>query len=238
MLVRGAKLTVGTFDDEADYSEQVLVAFDRFRQGDVKDYRLPPCSGPPGPDPPNRRSLNPGQRVEAPADRQPLHRRWPRRRVHLLAFALDLAGERTADRLAAIDRSGAVLHVVRRWLLATLPLDAERRAEGRIWLEFAARAASNRGFARTLTKTDFEVRDWLSGYLQHAQSLDKLARGVDTPTVAHALLALADGLAVQLLYAQAAGDEAPHVSAAVAALEVATAGVLQAAEPDRSTDAD
>lgn len=44
VLVRGAKLTVGNFDDEADYSEQVLVAFDRFRQGDVKDYRLPPSA--------------------------------------------------------------------------------------------------------------------------------------------------------------------------------------------------
>lgn len=47
LLIRGAKLTVGAFDDEADYSKQVLTTFDRFRQGDVEDHRskLPAYNG-------------------------------------------------------------------------------------------------------------------------------------------------------------------------------------------------
>lgn len=39
LLVRGAKITIGRYDDELDYSQQVLATFDRFRQGEVKDHR-------------------------------------------------------------------------------------------------------------------------------------------------------------------------------------------------------
>ena len=38
MLVRGDRITVGVFDDEADYSENVARTFERFRQGAVENY--------------------------------------------------------------------------------------------------------------------------------------------------------------------------------------------------------
>ncbi len=39
ILVRGDRLTVGQFNDEADYSEQVAETFERFQQGAPTDYR-------------------------------------------------------------------------------------------------------------------------------------------------------------------------------------------------------
>lgn len=38
--IRGNRVEVSRYSGEADYSEQVLAAFDRFRQGAVRDYRL------------------------------------------------------------------------------------------------------------------------------------------------------------------------------------------------------
>lgn len=40
LLVRGSKITVGNYDEEADYSAKVLSTFERFRQGDVADHRV------------------------------------------------------------------------------------------------------------------------------------------------------------------------------------------------------
>jgi DNA mismatch repair ATPase MutS len=39
LLTRGTKLTVAPYDEEPDYSAEVLASFERFRQGDVKDHR-------------------------------------------------------------------------------------------------------------------------------------------------------------------------------------------------------
>lgn len=38
--IRGGRIEVRPYDDEADYSAEVLKAFERFRQGAVKDYRV------------------------------------------------------------------------------------------------------------------------------------------------------------------------------------------------------
>lgn len=120
----------------------------------------------------------------------------------MLSFALELAGERTWQRLSQVDTSGLPRDVVRAWLVATLPLDDERRAEARAWLEFAARAASSPAFAAVLAQTDATVRRMLSQFLQTTGD----ATGVRSDAVAHALVALCDGLAMQLLYN---GDQVP-----------------------------
>lgn len=40
VLIRGSKITVAAYDDEPDYSEQVLATFLRFRQGAVAEHRV------------------------------------------------------------------------------------------------------------------------------------------------------------------------------------------------------
>jgi hypothetical protein len=39
IVIKGARITVGRYSDEADYSEQVTRTFERFQQGAVRDYR-------------------------------------------------------------------------------------------------------------------------------------------------------------------------------------------------------
>ena len=40
VLTKGSRITVGHYDGEADYSQQVVKTFERFQQGAVKDYRI------------------------------------------------------------------------------------------------------------------------------------------------------------------------------------------------------
>jgi len=40
VLTKGTRITVGHYDGEADYSDQVVKTFERFQQGAVKDYRI------------------------------------------------------------------------------------------------------------------------------------------------------------------------------------------------------
>lgn len=142
----------------------------------------------------------------------------------MLAFALDLAGERSAQRLAEVDVDAPVRDFVRSWILATLPLDAARRAEARIWLEFAARAAGHPPFARTLTETDDAVRAALIDFLTAARARGELAAGLDVVAATRVLLAVADGLAVQLLYERA--PDPGSSGAALAALDTALTVLL------------
>ena len=148
----------------------------------------------------------------------------------MLEFALDLAGERTAERLASVDTHGAVRDVVRGWIVATLPLDEERRAEARVWAEFAARAAGHPPFADTLALTDREVRAALAGVLDAARARGELAADLPVAAAAHALVAVSDGLAVQLLYD---GADPDAVRAALAALDGALAALLRVPDAGR-----
>ena len=138
----------------------------------------------------------------------------------MLFFALELAGERTWQRLSRVEVSGPLRDVVHAWLLATLPLDDERRAEARVWLEFAARASSSPAFATVLAEADATVRRTLSHFLQAAGDAGALLPGLPGDAVAHLLVALCDGLAVQLLYDP---DQAP---AALHALDAALTVML------------
>lgn len=47
VLTKGSRITVGRYDGEVDYSQQVVETFERFQQGAVKDYRtkLPMLAG-------------------------------------------------------------------------------------------------------------------------------------------------------------------------------------------------
>lgn len=125
----------------------------------------------------------------------------------MLAFAFDLAAERAAERLEAVDPRGPLHEVVERWIVATLPLDDARRSEARIWLEFLARAASHAPFARAQAEIDVAVRAALAGHLEEAQRSGALDRDVDAHAAAHALVAISDGLAAQLLYSEAGSTD-------------------------------
>ncbi|RMI37929.1 TetR/AcrR family transcriptional regulator [Streptomyces triticirhizae] len=126
----------------------------------------------------------------------------------MLALALARVGERfvARARAAATEPSPAALGRV----LADLALLAEeQRPEAQVWLAFVARAAVAPSLARTLRADRPEVLDLLTRLVAEVTQ----ARGVavDPAAEARALLALTDGLTVQLLLGQLDRDEARGV---------------------------
>ncbi|MDJ0362556.1 TetR/AcrR family transcriptional regulator [Rhodococcus sp. H29-C3] len=132
----------------------------------------------------------------------------------MLEFALQLVGERVEARLQSVDRTGTLVDVVRNWLLATLPLDAERRAEARIWAEFSVRAIGHRPYSEAAIAVDNDIRAALTEYLEEGRRQGAVSADIETSTVADALIATSDGLALTMLY-----DEGREMEA-LAALDV------------------
>ena len=126
----------------------------------------------------------------------------------MLALALARVSERFADRVraAAAEPSPAAL---RRTLTDLALLGEGQRPEAQVWLAFVARAVVTPDLARTLRATHPEVRTLLTRLVAGVAA----DRGValDAAAEARTLLALADGLTVQLLLGQLDREEARRV---------------------------
>jgi AcrR family transcriptional regulator len=109
---------------------------------------------------------------------------------------------RLAFRLV-LDRGLARAHAApagqraRSLLVIALPIDAERRAEARIWLSFLGMAISRPELAAEQRRVYRRWRDALARALRD----DGLPAGVDARAEAAALIALVDGLTVQAAFA-------------------------------------
>ncbi|KAB8161260.1 TetR family transcriptional regulator [Streptomyces sp. 3MP-14] len=126
----------------------------------------------------------------------------------MLALALARVGERfvARARAAATKPSPAALARV----LADLALLAEeQRPEAQVWLAFVARAAVTPSLAGTLRADHPEVLDLLTRLV--AEVTEARGVAVDPAAEARALLALTDGLTVQLLLGQLDRAEARGV---------------------------
>ncbi|MEU9114993.1 TetR/AcrR family transcriptional regulator [Streptomyces sp. NPDC048483] len=124
-----------------------------------------------------------------------------RTKDEMLSFAAELAGERFEERMAAVDTARPPREALRALVLATLPVDAERRAEAAAQLAFALRAAHHTELGAIRRRVDQEVREALGAWLASAG----IGRGADPAAdrlaLADAVIALSDGLALRLLYA-------------------------------------
>lgn len=134
-----------------------------------------------------------------------------RTKNEMLGLALEMVAERTEQRLDEVDRSGTPVQVLRRLVLATLPLDPERRAEALVWAAFAVAAVHHPEFADVLRQVDdavsADLARWLAG------------RTDDPQRAADAVLAISDGLTLRLLYApETAADLLPALDVTLAAL--------------------
>ena len=130
----------------------------------------------------------------------------------MMGFAMRSAGARYEARMTAAiaglgddprprDLVGSVLRTL-------LPLDQSQRADARVALAFQAYAATRPTVAADLGKDNTELRSFLADRIRPARSA-----GVDPTAAATALLALAEGLGVQLLSTDLS------TTAAVAALD-------------------
>jgi AcrR family transcriptional regulator len=136
-----------------------------------------------------------------------------RTKDEMLGFALELAGERTNERFAAVDPTGPVEDVLRRYIVATLPLDEERRSEAQVWIAFTAKAMRHDEYAEVLRQIDREVREVLVELLAEVPG--------DPELLADGVIALADGFASRMLYTRDQDDEL------LAALDAALSALLE-----------
>ncbi|MBP6994896.1 MAG: TetR family transcriptional regulator C-terminal domain-containing protein [Phycicoccus sp.] len=85
-------------------------------------------------------------------------------------------------------------------LLATLPIDEARRATQLHGAAFAERAAYDSVIGEAIALSDSGIRVLLTALVSRAVAEGEVAAGVDAELVAWAFLALAQGIATQLLY--------------------------------------
>ncbi|WP_188667888.1 TetR/AcrR family transcriptional regulator [Tersicoccus solisilvae] len=112
---------------------------------------------------------------------------------------------------------------LRAWLVALLlgilPLDARRRATQRQGDAFAQQALTDPAIAAAIADSDAEVRGLLASLVTRARAEGEVPAHVDPVTTAWAVLALAQGLAMQLLYRpEPEADVRVRLDATVAAL--------------------
>lgn len=115
------------------------------------------------------------------------------------------AFERLREAAAPLPASEPGRPTLRGWLvellLGILPLDDRRRAAQRQGDAFAQQALTDPDIAAAIAASDTEVRGLLASLVRRAQSEDEVGALVDPETTAWAVLAIAQGLAAQLLYA-------------------------------------
>lgn len=124
-----------------------------------------------------------------------------RTKDEMLTLAAELVGERIEERMAAVDFGLPPREALRALVLATLPVDAERRAEAAAQLAFATRAAHHPGLGAIRRQVDQDVRTALAGWLASSHPGGGPDPAADCLALADAVIALSDGLALRLLYA-------------------------------------
>jgi AcrR family transcriptional regulator len=124
-----------------------------------------------------------------------------RTKEEMMTFALDVVSENVQARLVANDlgESPSPSALVRALLVQLLPLDERRRAEGRVTLAFLAYAAVKPAVAAALRADTARLREFVAGRIRAAQAAGEAPAGIDATHAAIVLLALVEGLGLQVL---------------------------------------
>lgn len=124
----------------------------------------------------------------------------------MLTFTLqlwrELGEQRVRERLAASGEPFSMRLLVREILAESLMVAPDQEVTARAWVAFAARAAVEPGLARILREGNAEMVAWVAGELRQAQARGEVAIGLDADREAGVLMALVDGLTVQVLLGQ------------------------------------
>ena len=136
-----------------------------------------------------------------------------RTKDEMMAFAFEMVTDRIRTRSQAAAAPETPHELVRGLLLEILPLDEMRRLENHVVLAFLAYAAVKPSIAAGLRTSAGGMRVFLADQLR-AAGVD----GVDPERAAAGLLALVDGLGLQLLLGRYAEEDAVAVLDAQLAL--------------------
>ena len=116
----------------------------------------------------------------------------------LLVFAFETVADRVGKRVVkAAERTRDPLELVRTQLAEGLAIDAERRAEVRVWFAFLGLAETRPRLAKAGRDAYRLWRDRVVKTLVAAQRQSLVDESVDPAREAAALIALVDGLAIQ-----------------------------------------
>jgi AcrR family transcriptional regulator len=119
----------------------------------------------------------------------------------LVLFAFETVADRVGRRiLRAAEEARDPLEVLRTQLVEGLPLDAERRAEVRLWFAFLVLAETRPRLARAGREAYREWRNRIAKTLQAGQRQRLVDEEIDPAREAAALVALVDGLAIQATF--------------------------------------
>lgn len=141
----------------------------------------------------------------------------------LLLAAYERVHQRMLDRLAAVDPVGSTPELLRRFLLAWLPLDAGRRADAAVWLAFTAAAVSNPELAVAVREADAAVLEALVEVIDHGRTEGTFDAGADSALTAGLVLAAVDGLTVRALSHPQPDDLVPQLDQLLRGLRPPTA---------------
>ena len=119
----------------------------------------------------------------------------------LLLSAFQTVADRVSHRLARLEeRTTEPLELARAWLVEGLPVDADRKAEVRVWFALLGLALTRPALARAQRLTYRAWRGRVAELLREAQTAGAVRADVDCPAAAAALVALVDGLAIQATF--------------------------------------
>ncbi|MFE7140510.1 TetR/AcrR family transcriptional regulator [Streptomyces sp. NPDC057644] len=126
-----------------------------------------------------------------------------RTKDEMMTFAFGMVEDRIRTRSEAAATPAAPRELVRALLLQILPLDDTRRLEGHVGLAFLAYAAVKPAIQAGVRTDAGRMRGFIAQQLREAG-----AAGVDPDRAAIGLVALMDGLGMQLLSRQYAEEDA------------------------------
>lgn len=117
----------------------------------------------------------------------------------LLIEASEHSAMLVRDRMERAEKTRPTLEAIRKVVALALPLTPERRGYWRIWVGYWERSSYDDEVSRVMRLRYDEWRGRLERLLSRAQAEGDVAAGVDPRESAESLIALVDGIGVQVL---------------------------------------
>ncbi|MEU6913426.1 TetR/AcrR family transcriptional regulator [Streptomyces olindensis] len=135
-----------------------------------------------------------------------------RTKEDMLLFALEHVSqhvsERADRRIAAASEPQAAATLLWHTLTELALLDTESRAQAHVWLAFVGHASASERLSAVLRETYAKLHDLVVWIVRYGQDTGEIPGHFDAVQEARSLLAVADGLTVQVL----AGHQSPEAA--------------------------
>lgn len=118
---------------------------------------------------------------------------------HVLIEASECSARMVRPRMEKAEREADALIALRKVVGESLPISPKARGYWRIWVGFWERASYNADVARVLRERYDEWTGRLAKIIRRAQAEGRVPRAVDPESAAQEIVAIVDGIGVQVL---------------------------------------